>query len=529
MAPFSQAARINQVTHNNKYIALYALAISGLIVLLSFFWQGNKGFNLWDEGFLWYGVQRVLLGEIPIRDFMAYDPGRYYWSAALASLFGDNGIMSLRATVAAFQALGLFVGLFLIAQSSRLKNKGDTIFLFVAAITLAAWMFPRHKLFDISISIFLIGILAFLISNPTSKRYLLAGVCVGLTATFGRNHGMYGAMGSIGVIAWLSIKNKSAPGCIKACALWAAGVLIGFSPVIWMAIFIPGFGVAFWESVRFLFEQKATNLPLPIPWPWAVNFAGASIGDAMRGALIGLFFIGALVFAGLSLTWVIYQRFKEKPLPPALVASAFLAVPYAHFAFSRAEVGHLAQGIFPLLIGCLVILTSCAARLKWPLMLLLCATSIWIMHVFHPGWACFASKQCASVEISRDKLQIDPGTADDVALLRKLAEQFAPDGRSFIATPFWPGAYALLERRSPMWEIYPLFPRSAAFENREIERIRASNPGFAFVFDMPLDGRDALRFRNTHPLIHQYILDNFEQVTISNNPAYQIYRARGEK
>jgi hypothetical protein len=318
-----------QVTQKNSHIALYTLAISGLVVWLSFIWQGNKGFNLWDEGFLWYGVQRVLLGEVPIRDFMAYDPGRYYWTAALVSLFGDSGIMSLRAAVAAFQTLGLFVGVFLIAQSQRLKCKGDVIFILLAAITLAVWMFPRHKLFDISISILLIGVLAYLISNPVSKRYLVAGACVGLIAVFGRNHGVYGALGSLGVIAWLSIKNQSNIGFIKAVVLWGAGVAIGFSPIILMALLIPGFGVAFWESIQFLFEQKATNLPLPIPWPWTVNFSTAAFGEAARGVLIGLFFIGTLVFSGLSLlTWVVYRKFRNKAVSPVLVASAFLALPY---------------------------------------------------------------------------------------------------------------------------------------------------------------------------------------------------------
>jgi hypothetical protein len=80
-----------------------------------------------------------------------------------------------------------------------------------------------------------------------------------------------------------------------------------------------------------------------------------------------------------------------------------------------------------------------------------------------------------------------------------------------------------------MWEIYALFPRSMAFESREIQRIKASRPGFAFVFDLPLDGREELRFKNTHPLIHQYVQDNFEPMKISQNPAYQIYKARGER
>ena len=54
-----------------------------------------------------------------------------------------------------------------------------------------------------------------------------------------------------------------------------------------------------------------------------------------------------------------------------------------------------------------------------------------------------------------------------------------------------------------------------------------ANPGFVLVFDIPVDGRDELRFRNTHPLIHQYIMDNFERLSDSPNPAYQIYKAKG--
>jgi hypothetical protein len=509
---------------------LPVFVLAAFAVLASFLWQGHKGFNLWDEGYLWYGAQRVLLGEVPLRDFMSYDPGRYYWSAALMSLWGDNGIMALRGAVAGFQAIGLFMGLLLIAQKSapRFKFPGF-LYLLLSAITLMVWMYPRHKLFDISLSILLIGVLVFLVQHPTWLRYFVCGLCIGLVAVFGRNHGVYGALGSAGVMVWLAVKSgsrRTQPGLMEGFLLWAAGVAAGFTPLLAMMLLVPGFAVAFWESIRFLFEVKATNLPLPIPWPWKVSFDSIPTDEAIRSVLVGVFFIGILIFSLVGIGWVLFQKFRSKAVSPALVASVFLGLPYAHYAYSRADVGHLAQGIFPLLIGCLVLLAAQPAKIKWPFAVALCAASLWVMHAFHPGWQCGASGQCKAIEISGSQLMVSPEVESDVRLLRKLAEEYTPDDRSFVVTPFWPGGYPLLNAKSPMWEIYALFPRSEDFQQEEIKRIAAASPGFVLIYDLPLDGREELRFRNTHPLIYRYIIEHFDRLPDSFNPAYQIYTSR---
>lgn len=510
-----------------SFFDLFTAVTLALIAVWSLFiWQGHVGFSLWDEGFLWYGVQRVLKGEVPIRDFMSYDPGRYYWTALLASLAGNDGILSVRIAVAVFQTAGLFVGLWVIISSMSKRNR-DRLFLGgVAAVTLVVWMFPRHKLFDISTSIFLLGGVTFLAGKPTAWRYFVCGVSVGMAAVLGRNHGVYGAVGSLGVTLWICVTTRDTLACVRGMLLWGVGVATGFLPVLVMIVVVPGFASSFWESVRLLAEQKATNLPLPVPWPWKADLSW-SLVDVFRVFLIGDFFLGLLLFVCLAGSWIIIMHRCRNPPPAALVASVFLAIPYAHYAFSRADVGHLAQGIFPMLIGTFVVLGMLGAKYRWFFSSCLCVASIYAVCVQHPGWLCMTSIRCEPVEISGAELTVDAATVADVAMLRKLADTYAPDGRSFIAVPFWPGAYALLERKSPMWEIYPLFSRSETFQRDEIERIKSASPGFAFVFDLALDGDDALKFRNTHPLIYQYIQDNFQPVDQTPDPAYQIYRAGG--
>jgi hypothetical protein len=509
-----------------SYFVISTFVFSAACVLSLFVWQGWKGFSLWDEGFLWYGAQRVVAGEIPLRDFMSYDPGRYYWCAAFMLLLGGRGIVQLRAALAFFQVFAVFVAFLLLLRDQAVREKiRSASWSLIVAATLLAWMFPRHKLIDVGLSIFLIGVLSYLLDRPEPRRYFLAGLAVGVVAVFGRNHGVYGAVGSAVAMLWLACKPN--PGAFRAIGLWGLGVGVGYSPVLIAALAAPGFAQAFWQSIRFLVEMQATNIALQTPWPWTLDYSALWFGAAVRGALIGTFFIGCLAFGCAGLVWAFLARLTNRDTNPTFVASACLALPYTQFAFSRADISHLAQGAFPMLIGSFSLLSTARARVKWPLGVLLCLASVWVMLVYQPGWQCRTRELCVRAAISGSQIWVEPATASDVALIRGLADEYAPDSRSFVAAPFWPGAYALMDRRSPMWEIYALFPRSAEFENREIERLKTADPGFVLLVNSPLDGREALRFRNTHPRTQQFIEDNFDRVSDSANPDYQIFKKRG--
>ena len=488
-------------------------------VVAQFFWEGRYGFSLADEGFLWYGAQRVLAGEVPVRDFMAYDPGRYYVSAAWMALWADNGVMVLRGALAIVQGLGLLIGLLLLTHERRDRS---ILWLLTAMSTLMVWMFPRHRMFDVVTSLGLLYALTRLASKPSGRRFFVAGIAVGLAAVFGQNHGVYGLIASLGVIGYASIRRPPEYQRTRGILVWGAGVVVGFSPVLVMLAAIPGFATQYWEGIRFLFEIRATNLPLPVPWPWLVSFSNTSLAESMHDLVTGLFFVALALFAVAGIAWIL-RGLRRGSVDTVVTASAFLALPYAHFTFSRADLDHLAQGVFPFLVGSLAFLGSRRSPVRWSLSLGLCAASLLVMVPKHPGVQCRYVRECVEAQVGADLLRLDLQTAEQVGLLHRLAADFAPAGGSFVAVPYWPGAYALLGRRSPMWSIYALFPRGLKFQEDEIDRIRAADPAFIVIMDHPLDGRDALRFSNTHSVIDRFLTEAFTRLDgYSTNPNYQV-------
>jgi hypothetical protein len=503
-----------------KKYNLQPLLLSLSLILFSYFFQAHIGLNLWDEGFLWYGSQRVMQGEVPIRDFMSYDVGRYYWSSAIMNLLGDDGIIALRKSVTVFQFLGLYCGLYLLHRWSQKKNLFN---LTISGLVLLLWMFPRHKLFDISLSILLIGIYTLIIYNPTLKNFYLTGLGLGLVAIFGRNHGFYGFIGFIGLYIYLLINQYLDKKIIKNIIVFILGIFTGYSPIILMSIFIPGFFDAFLSSIEFIFQQKTTNLPLPVPWPWTIEIQNLFTLYGIKDGIIGIYFLLLFFFSIFSFI-LNFSKFKGKLKNPVLISSSFLMIPYCHYAFSRADLGHLAQGIFPFLIWTLFLVNKIKIlRVTIPVTLLL--SSIFIFSYYHPGTSCIIQKNCKLTHIQGEELLVDPATDFSITYLSKLIQENSKNNEDFIVTPFWPGSFAIYRKKSPIWEIYALWPRNEKFEEAEITRIEKSNISFILVIDSPLDNREELRYSSTHPILYKYINENFKYEPLLNGLGqdYKVY------
>jgi len=521
---FFNTATLPAIPGQRKRGIIFLILLAIGAVMASFLWQGRMGISTGDEGFLWYGAQRVLLGEVPLRDFWSYDPGRYYWVAMVMTLLGDNGIIPLRIAGAIFQAMGLFLGIWLIDRSILKRN---WFFLSVSTLTLLFWMFPWFKQYDIALSIALIGVLSFMIEQPTRQRYFLTGLFIGLIASFSRYQGISGILGNFGVMVYLALKRESGPKLIKGFVIWSVGVLTGYIPTLIMFALVPGYAQALFEDYRvWLFEMKGLTLTMPVPWPWLVPFGQISLGGGIRWILSGLFFLAPIIYGICGIAWATRQKLYHKTISSVLVATAFLSLPYAGYVFVNPDISRLGLGLFPFLIGALIILGNMASKLKWPLVALLCGATLLVMLPNHPGWSW---KRYVSAEVGGTRLKIYPDSANFFAMLTKLDHEYAPGGRTFIAVPRFTTAFAFLKRKNPMYETSSIFPRNDDFQQAEIERIKAANPGFAIIYDKPAFGSDMLHFSKTHPKIFQYIVDHFDPLPLSDytdDPAYLLYKAK---
>ena len=481
------------------HIFLLAIVLLGA----SFAVQGRQGINLGDEGFLWYGAQQTSHGKIPLRDFQSYDPGRYYWSAAGMRLFGE-GLVALRFSETIFQILGLWAGLL---AASRLAQ--NWALLAGVGLMLILWMFPSHKLFDITFLLCGIWVAVRLIEQPSPTRIFTAGFFVGLCVFFGRNHALYNFLAQASLLLFLRFKLGPLLS-ISHLGMWVAGIMVGLVPTIAMFVIVPGFFGSYSGSIQSIFRH-GTNLPLPVPWPWRVS-PNSTAGTTQF--LLGIFLIalplGYLAAITVSLS-MRSQTIKDHAL---LIACAFVGLFYLHHAFSRADLSHLAQVIHPFLLAALALLGFLGARESylWAVIAVLIAAALFTVGRQMPIYQRITSSTPWVPCDAGGKIFVPTDTNRLFTCLRKFAAQNIAPREGVLIAPFTPTLYPILGYESPLWDLGYFFPATTQRQEAMIHELAAKNVNWAIISDTPLDKREDLRFSATHELVWQYLMENFEPI-----------------
>jgi len=496
---------------------LFLALLAAVLTFGLFLYERRLDFYVSEEGFLWYGAIGAAHGEVPFRDFYSYDPGRYYWAAAWAKLLGD-GILSLRLSTAVFQALGLFCGLF---AAWRLTTR-PTLRRWLMApvgILLLVWMEPRNRLFEPALAMAAVAVAVALLERPSLRRHFWAGVLVGLGLFFGKNHGLY--LGVAFLLLLLLLRWRwpapGEPGLPRRLAAWIGGGLVGASPLLLMLAFVPGFFKAYVDSIRFFLEQGRTNFPLPIPWPWRVELAGETFVEAAGDLSQSVGFLLFPLFVAVAALVVARTRRSELPSRALLIGSGAVALVYMHYAFSRADIVHLAPSIHPLLLGLLalpVLLAGGQRRIAAGAALALgvCLAAVTAFGIV-PTTPWFKEAHVhpyRPYRVAGDELRLLPRTVNLLSWVERKTER-VPATEALLMVPNLTGLYPVLGRRSPVWDIYPIWPASPRLDQRMLDEMRARDVRWVIVTDYVVDGREDLRFDRTHPRVGRYLDEEFER------------------
>ena len=482
---------------------------------------GHTYLGLVDEGFQWHGVLRVREGEVPMRDFQAYDPGRYYWCALWSFVFG-RGIVGVRAAGAVFQALGLFCGLLVARRFTRSRTE-----LIACAAILGLWMFPRHKLFEPALTLIALWVAVRAVEEPAPRRLFQAGFLTGLAAWFGRNHVLYLMLGFSTLSAFLMWK-RALREPRRSLAAFVLGLSVGSLPLTGMLLLVPGFAGAFADSIRHIVDV-GSNVPEPYAWPWRIEFAGKH-GFVLLGtvALAVAFLLPALMYpAGLLVALRTPREALARRAVP--IASALVGIYYVHHAAVRSDAFHLAQSFPPVLL--LALSLPALSTRALPRIL---ATSVLAVVTFFavpvanpilehliPG----SEREFVDHVVAGETLRLPPGQARLLTNVAAACEQVGAE--PLFIGPMRPALYPVLGKRCPAWWLYILWSLSDAEQQATIRRLEEGHVDWLLIVDDAVDDREELRLANTNPLLWRYIEEAFRLVPDARLPqAHLLFRRK---
>jgi hypothetical protein len=503
-----------------------AVLLGAAVSLTVFALQWRYGFLWSDEGWLWYISQRTELGQVPLRDVFSYDPGRYYWSALIFKLTGSSGLYQQILADYLFAIIGLAAAYFVMVRAGLARSWRIAILLLLGVMI----GFPRHKIYEQTWSLICVGAIAFVFEAPQRlKRWFVFGVATGLAGFFGRNSGIFFGFAAIIAFVLLSLRRER-PSVGRNTGAFCSGILIGYSPMFIMLFAIPGFAPAFFHSLL-LTPKWAWSLK--IPFPWHVHLKGLHGMDLVQARAVSWLCLAVPFTYAASLWRAIRRNSQLDSVEWLAVAASAAGVGFLVHAFYTADFFHIAEGVVPFLIaaGALSAHLWRSGDHRWSLTLF-CGMAFLVIAswlpmeplVQHLRSKAQAHESVQQISIHGKTFEVQ---AEQAEIMKTVATAFRNCGLhdgGFLAAPYYPGLFAFLNTRAPLWDTYFLWPRSEQAQQEDIAALQQNrtalillNPQFA------LNGRESLELIQTNPKLVGYIEAHYQRSDIKLPDGFELY------
>ena len=488
---------------------LWVFLLSTCLVILLYAPGIKTGINLADEGYLWHGAIQVLEGAVPIRDFRAYDPGRYYWCAMWMRFLGRN-LVSVRIAMIVTQIIALTLGVSAVSMAT-----GRWAPTLLAGLALVAWMLPRYKQIDILFPMTAAFISVFLVNTPTPAHYFLSGAFVGICLVFGLNHALYVGGGLSLLIGIMVFRGHGLE--LSASLIWYTfGLSIGALPALAVIIGVAGLLQDYWkQKILKILKRRTTNLPLPIPWLWRPMPLHLKHLERCAGQVVRAGFTVMPIFYGCILLLAVLKLEPMSPQEWTCVAVSCVGVFYMHHAMSRADITHLAQASPPLIIGLVIYLS--AQAYGWAMIVGFIAVSLWFIYRPQERFVrtMGSTDKLNTFEVEGNALRLSGAMVEYLSEVRDLVNAYSKAGEPVLFLPKLATLYPLLARRPAVYDIFCVYPATDEEQTTMISQLIAESPPLALIVNHAIDSRDELRFSNTHPKVWEYLNREFTKLDIS--------------
>jgi hypothetical protein len=486
-------------------VLIYFLIGAGTSGLCLWQLHGGYGFNLADEGFFWYGAKQTAKGEVPGLDFMSYEPGRYYWAAAMFKTFGnDSNHMARVASVLFGAMLYGMISSVLIGKRNEINGAGALLSVVFLNILLGIWSFPYYRVTDA-----VAPCLSYLLCyhqyvDRRLRTSLSTGLWIGIMMFFGRNHALY-ALISVGIIiGYVQLQDKEANKTLRRVWLGTLGMMSGMSPFLIITLFRPGYPTTIVGQWFSMLKAGKTNLLLPWPLPWQTIKSGMPLSEVDGHLIVGIMFISLFGIAIGGTAMIAFKAVKGKLASPELAAMTAATTGYVHYCIERADMEHIGPVFMPVLLGIFL----------WGIRRSRAITAICICSLLVPTLRVAARQQsayhCIRETIDCTILNIDSYTqvstdsATAAITIRALEE--IKDVR-FLALPAYPSLYAAKDAESPIWDIYAAWPRTEKEQKEAITRIEREHVA-KVILNKDAFGKEASLDR-TNKYLYDFLKDEY--------------------
>jgi hypothetical protein len=360
-------------------------------------------------------------------------------------------------------------------------------------------------------------------------RWLAFGVVIGLAGFYGRNAGVFCLIAAALSFLILKIRGHRLP-LLGVLGAVGAGIFIGYLPVIILIAAVPGFRSPFFDSIL-LTPHWAYSLP--IPFPWRVHVRGLKGIDLLQARAVSWLCVAVpITYAGLLFAGLRKKGALDGGEALAIAASSAGAGFLIH-AFYTADFFHIAQGVAPFVVAA----GAFSAHLwrrgehRWSMVafgsLLVLVVASWT--AMEPAISHLRTK--AHSPQSVDRIGIDGRFFEvpraQAEIMRTVESAFkdcqAGDG-GFFTAPYYPGLYAFLNVRSPVWDTYFLWPRSERVQESEIEALERNRTALVLLNrEFAINGRESLKLSATNPKLAGYVMTHFKRSSENLPQGFELY------